>query len=242
MIASGYGVVVPQAVAAVPNIPPAMLAQLKNMSPAQQAALARQYGFELPGAGAIEDAEPSIIGQPGEELTLDSRVQQRLVEEEFQRLLAEGELDDQEDTDEPLKRFGLELFDREISTFSPVDDMPAPDGYRVGPGDSINLYLYGNEEIDAALSVNREGQLILPRLGPLSVAGLTFEQVKEVIEARSRRSWLPLRPSSVLASSGNKRILGWRCAAPRELFRIGTVHGSASALRGRRRLRNWKFA
>jgi polysaccharide export outer membrane protein len=184
LIASGYGVVVPQAVAAVPNIPPAMLAQLKNMSPAQQAALARQYGFELPGAGAIEDAEPSIIGQPGEELTLDSRVQQRFVEEEFQRLLAEGELDDQEDTDEPLKRFGLELFDREISTFSPVDDMPAPDGYRVGPGDSINLYLYGNEEIDAALSVNREGQLILPRLGPLSVAGLTFEQVKEVIEAK----------------------------------------------------------
>jgi polysaccharide export outer membrane protein len=184
LIASGYGVVVPQAVAAVPNIPPAMLAQLKNMSPAQQAALARQYGFELPGAGAFGDAEPSIIGQPGEELTLDSRVQQRLVEEEFQRLLAEGELDDQEDTDEPLKRFGLELFDREISTFSPVDDMPAPDGYRVGPGDSINLYLYGNEEIDAALSVNREGQLILPRLGPLSVAGLTFEQVKEVIEAK----------------------------------------------------------
>ena len=184
LIASGYGVVVPQAVAAVPNIPPAVLAQLKNMSPAQQAALARQYGFELPGAGAFRDAEPSIIGQPGEELTLDSRVQQRLVEEEFQRLLAEGELDDQEDTDEPLKRFGLELFDREISTFSPVDDMPAPDGYRVGPGDSINLYLYGNEEIDAALSVNREGQLILPRLGPLSVAGLTFEQVKEVIEAK----------------------------------------------------------
>ena len=184
LIASGYGVVVPQAVAAVPNIPPAMLAQLKNMSPAQQAALARQYGFELPGAGAFGDAEPSIIGQPGEELTLDSRVQQRLAEEEFQRLLAEGELDEQEDTDEPLKRFGLELFDREISTFSPVDDMPAPDGYRVGPGDSINLYLYGNEEIDAALSVNREGQLILPRLGPLSVAGLTFEQVKEVIEAK----------------------------------------------------------
>jgi polysaccharide export outer membrane protein len=184
LITSGYGVVVPQAVAAVPNIPPAMLAQLKNMSPAQQAALARQYGFELPGAGAFGDAEPSIIGQPGEELTLDSRVQQRLVEEEFQRVLAEGELDEQEDTDEPLKRFGLELFDREISTFSPVDDMPAPDGYRVGPGDSINLYLYGNEEIDAALSVNREGQLILPRLGPLSVAGLTFEQVKEVIEAK----------------------------------------------------------
>ena len=183
LIAFGNSFAVPNAVAALPNVPPGMLAQLKNMSPAQQAALARQYGFELPLAGTLEAAEPSTIGQAGEELTLDSRVQQRLAEEEVLRLLAEEELVE-EDSDQTLKRFGLELFDREISTFSPVDDMPAPDGYRVGPGDSINLYLYGNEELDVTLSVNREGQLILPRLGPLSVAGLTFEQVKEVIEAK----------------------------------------------------------
>ena len=175
---------VSQAVAAVPNIPPAVLAQLKNMSPAQQAALARQYGFELPGAGAFGDAEPSIIGQPGEELTLDSRVQQRLAESEVQRLLSSEALDQQEDTDEPLKRFGLELFDSEISTFSPVDDMPAPDDYRVGPGDSINLYLYGNEEIDATLSVNREGQLILPRLGRYRLRAQPLSRLREVIEAK----------------------------------------------------------
>ncbi len=204
LLASAYSFVVPQAVAAVPNIPPAMLAQLKNMSPAQQAALARQYGFELPGADALGGAEPSIIGQPGEELTLDPRVQQRLAEAQVQRLFAEDELDEQEDNDEPLARFGLELFDREISTFSPVDDMPAPDGYRVGPGDSINLYLYGNEEIDAALSVNREGQLILPRLGPLSVGGLTFEQVKEVIEAKVASK---LVATKVVVSLGKLRAI-----------------------------------
>ena len=173
LIAFGNSSAVPQAVAALPNVPPEMLAQLKNMSPGQQAALARQYGFELPVAGTVETAERSVIGRPGEELTLDSRVQQLVAEEEAQRLLAKEQLVE-EDSDQPLKRFGLELFDREISTFSPVDDMPAPDGYRVGPGDSINLYLYGNEELDVTLSVNREGQLILPRLGPLSVAGLTF--------------------------------------------------------------------
>ena len=184
LVAFGNSFAVPQASAGIPDIPPAMLEQLKNMSPAQQAALARQYGFELPGNGTFGEADSSTIGKPGEELTLDSRVQQRLVEEEVQRLLAQEEMEEAEDLEEPLKRFGLELFDREISTFSPVDDMPAPDGYRVGPGDSINLYLYGNEEVDVTLSVNREGQLILPRLGPLSVAGLTFRQVKEVIEAK----------------------------------------------------------
>ena len=45
---------VAQAEAAVPDIPPAMLAQLKNMSPSEQAALARQYGIELPAGPTFE--------------------------------------------------------------------------------------------------------------------------------------------------------------------------------------------
>ena len=32
---------------AVPSVPPEILAQLKSMSPAQQRAMARQYGFNL---------------------------------------------------------------------------------------------------------------------------------------------------------------------------------------------------
>ena len=145
-----------------------MLAQIKTLTPAEQAALAGKYGIEIPqsgGAGSkgIED----MLGGRGEEIELFDRVQQLQLESEMRRKFAE----DVGQSDEELERFdAATLFDNEISTFSPVDDMPAPDGYRVGPGDSINLYLYGNEEVDAALSVNREGQLILPRLGPLSIS------------------------------------------------------------------------
>ena len=89
-----------------------------------------------------------------------------------------------EEGEEELKRFGLELFDAEVSTFAPVDDMPAPDGYFLGAGDTLYIYMYGNEEADLVLSVNRDGQLILPRLGPISVAGLTFDQVRELINAK----------------------------------------------------------
>ena len=89
--------------------------------------------------------------------------------------------------------------------------------------------------MDAALSVNREGQLILPRLGPLSVAGLTFEQVKEVIEAKVASQ---LVATKAVVSLGKLRainvFLGWRCVRPGELFRIGVVHRAASALCGRR--------
>ncbi len=177
---------VPQAAAAQPNIPPAVLAQLQEMSPSEQASLARQYGFRLPAQSGATKDDDSKLGAPGVPLELDERAEAFLQEQELRKLLDEQSSKVRNDSDEvdELKRFGLELFDREISTFAPVDDMPAPDSYRVGPGDTVNVYMYGNEEADLALSINREGQLILPRLGPLSVAGLTFAEVKGVIEAK----------------------------------------------------------
>ena len=171
------------ALAAVPDIPPSVLAQLKTMSPAEQAALARQYGFELPQSTGLGSASQggSAVGNPGSEVTAFDRTQQLQFEAEVRAQIAEDEGREQV---KELKRFGLDLFDQEVSTFAPVDDMPAPDGYRVGPGDTINVYLYGNEEVDVALAVSRDGQLILPRLGPISVTGLTFEEVRELIIAK----------------------------------------------------------
>ena len=170
--------------AAVSNIPPAMLSQLKNMSPSEQAALARQYGIELPTSGGLgsQSVEGDVVGEPGEEIGVFERVQKMQLEAEIRRRIAEEQMEEEEE--EELKRFGLELFDAEVSTFAPVDDMPAPYGYFVGPGDTINVYMYGNEDADLVLSVNRDGQLILPRLGPITVAGLTFDQVKELINAK----------------------------------------------------------
>jgi hypothetical protein len=55
-------------------VPPEILAQLQNMSPAEQRALANQYGFDLDqvlgggiGAGA-GDRQRSFLGAPGEPL------------------------------------------------------------------------------------------------------------------------------------------------------------------------------
>ena len=171
------------ALAAVPDIPPSVLAQLKTMSPAEQAALARQYGFELPQNTGLDSASQggSAVGNPGSEVTAFDRTQQLQLEAKVRAQIAEDEGREQ---GKELKRFGLDLFDQVVSTFAPVDDMPAPDGYRVGPGDTINVYLYGNEEVDVALAVSRDGQLILPRLGPISVTGLTFEEVRELIIAK----------------------------------------------------------
>ena len=47
--------------------------------------------------------------------------------------------------DEGLKPFGYDLFEGVPSTFAPVTDIQVPSDYVVGPGDTLNIQLYGNE-------------------------------------------------------------------------------------------------
>ena len=66
----------------------------------------------------------------------------------------------------------------------PSDSIPVPRDYVLGPGDVINVQLYGNENSNVSLPVNRDGTVNFPRLGPRPVAGLTFGEFKDEIEQR----------------------------------------------------------
>ena len=46
---------------------------------------------------------------------------------------------------EALKPFGYDLFEGVPSTFAPVSDIQVPSDYIVGPGDTLDVQLYGNE-------------------------------------------------------------------------------------------------
>ncbi len=46
---------------------------------------------------------------------------------------------------EALKPFGYDLFEGVPSTFAPVSDIQVPIDYIVGPGDTLEIQLYGNE-------------------------------------------------------------------------------------------------
>ena len=115
----------------IPSVPPEILAQLKSMSPSEQRALARQYGFDLNqvlGVAGSEDdfSERPALGAPGEPLEQERRVS--LDEKNPSEDISEGRTQEEE----ILKRFGSNLFDSEVSTFAPVDNILAPEGYRLG--------------------------------------------------------------------------------------------------------------
>jgi polysaccharide biosynthesis/export protein len=85
---------------------------------------------------------------------------------------------------ESLKPFGYDLFEGSPSTFAPVSDIQVPIDYIVGPGDTLEVQLFGSETSRYELTVQRDGRINFPKLGPIQVGGMTFDSARELIQQR----------------------------------------------------------
>ena len=104
---------------------------------------------------------------------------------------------------EELRRkiFGSEIFSGPAASnpFQPNIAMATPRNYFVGPGDQLNIRLYGFSEVDFSQRVSPEGTVYFTQatgIGPVFVSGLTVEQAKERITARLASKFVGLRPST----------------------------------------------
>ena len=107
---------------------------------------------------------------------------------------------------EGLKPFGYDLFERDPSTFSPVTNVPVPADYVVGSGDQLQVQLYGNQNRNLTLPVDRDGRVNFPELGPISVAGQRFSSVKEDLEQRVARQMIGVKASVSMGDTRSIRV------------------------------------
>jgi polysaccharide export outer membrane protein len=81
-------------------------------------------------------------------------------------------------TGRPLPVYGRQLFDEVPTTFAPVEHIPVPADYVLGPGDELLIRAWGKIDLDSRVTVDRNGQIYLPKVGSLTVAGLRYEQAE----------------------------------------------------------------
>jgi len=94
-----------------------------------------------------------------------------------------------------LAPFGYDLFAGEPSTFAPATDIPVPVNYVIGPGDTIELQLFGSQNASHTLVVTREGVLNFPELGPITVSGLRFSDLQQTLQQRVSEQMIGVRSS-----------------------------------------------
>ncbi len=80
-----------------------------------------------------------------------------------------------------LAQFGYDIFTRVPSTFAPVEGIPVPQNYVIGPGDNLIVQLYGKRNVEYKLVVTRDGNILVPEYGPVKVAGLSFDEAEQLI-------------------------------------------------------------
>ncbi len=80
-----------------------------------------------------------------------------------------------------IKQFGYNLFLNAPTTFAPVSNLPVGPEYVIGPGDEIRINVWGKFEGNWSVTVDRNGNIFIPTVGTIGVAGLTFRELKEVL-------------------------------------------------------------
>jgi len=84
--------------------------------------------------------------------------------------------------DHAIKQFGYDLFAGVPSTFAPVDTVPVGPDYILGPGDQLNITIWGKISAEFTATIDREGKITFPQAGVVNLAGLSFAEAKSYLE------------------------------------------------------------
>lgn len=87
-----------------------------------------------------------------------------------------------------LQQFGYDFFDTQATSFAPVLDAPVGPDYVIGPLDSLSIHIWNAPDQSLNRSyivpVERDGMIMIPQIGAISVGGLSFSLAERAITNR----------------------------------------------------------
>jgi len=99
---------------------------------------------------------------------------------EFQRFVAAT-------TGQMLPIYGIGLFTDRSVTFGPVNSAPAPANLVLAADDELQIRIWGQVNFSANLRISREGNLYLPKVGAVHVAGMTLAVAQDHLREAMNR-------------------------------------------------------
>jgi protein involved in polysaccharide export with SLBB domain len=117
--------------------------------------------------------------------------------------------------------FGADLFRNKKIKFEPNIKIATPVNYIVGPEDQLVINVYGKSVTNWKLEVTPDGNINVPSVGIINVAGKTIEQSAQLIKSRLSASHYAIgQGTSVQVSLGNIRSI--KVIMVGQLMRPGT--------------------
>ena len=88
-----------------------------------------------------------------------------------------------------IKQFGYSFFYQPPASFLPMEAVPVGPDYVIGPGDRIKIIIWGSVQGEYNLTVDRNGQINIPKVGVVHVSSLTYRQLREVLDREFSRQF-----------------------------------------------------
>jgi len=87
------------------------------------------------------------------------------------------------------KMFGSQLFKGAFATSA---GSTFNSSYKINPGDNINLRFWGAYQFAGSQTVDPQGNIFIPNIGPVKVAGVSNGQLQSLIESQVRRIYVAI--------------------------------------------------
>ncbi|MRX38761.1 sugar transporter [Flavobacterium sp. LC2016-23] len=89
--------------------------------------------------------------------------------------------------------FGSELFDNPNLNFEPDLKLATPMNYVLGPGDELQISVYGIQEYNDNIPVSVEGKISIQNVGQIAVSGMSIEAATQKIKAAIAKIYTTVR-------------------------------------------------
>ena len=166
-----------------------------------------QIGKELKANQmTMEQAEPLALakGMSASEFAqlkvrLETLGTQQNIQKEKKEIIYKPELKDTVRlTKKKMDVFGSELFNTKSLSFEPNQNMPTPPNYVLGPGDQLDINVYGVQQFNYSGTISKNGTINIPNVGEIFLSGLAFEAAKNKLQKQIGKIY------STLAGNGSK--------------------------------------
>lgn len=144
-------------------------------SPAAKMAGTLQQATPLPATATAPDAAKLGADTTGPDATRVRALARVSGPNQFQRFV-------QETTGRLLPTYGRDLFDTP-QAYAADSALPAPADYVLGAGDEVRLQVWGPVDFNTSLTIDRNGQVNIPKVGVVTLAGVAVRDLETTLRS-----------------------------------------------------------
>lgn len=164
-----------------PELTPELLQKYTEMQRAQKQVKDEQLKPVAAATGETVKKTPEKAPQLPAETQVDSapsRIEKAFVNKNSTML----DIQKPAEFQRTLKQFGYDFFSNSSQLAQAIDTLPDSSEYILGPGDIVKLSVWGSVDLRYELTVDRNGELMIPRVGLVRVWGMGFDKAKAAIK------------------------------------------------------------